>query len=152
MLREEYTPIIASMLNKLEPMHVLDYGCGADLPLAKGLRNSGLTCGFKYQAYDRTVPRFASEPFPADVVLCTQILGAMDELEAEAALEEMHRLTEAVAFLVITGSKMPATWWLPRIMCRFDLQTFQVASLDSFYVVAYALPRAIESVTGEKLS
>lgn len=146
---EEVAAIASEMINRLEPLHVLDYGCGADMKLAKALR---VKCAFKYQAFDKDVPKLSAQPFPADVVVCTQMLGGLDEDEAEEVLDDLRRLTEGVCFMVVSGSDMPAVWWLPRIMVRFDLQTYQVAGSDSFYAVCYAQPRAIENEAGEKLS
>lgn len=148
---EEYSKIIASIINKIEPLHVLDYGCGEDIALARSLKSSGITCSFKYQAFDKAVPRFAAEPLPADVVVCTTLLGGLDYEDAEETLGDLRRVTECVGLFVISGSKRPAEWWLPRIMCRFELQTFQVVE-DEFYVVVYSQPRAIENQQGEKLS
>ena len=129
---------------------MLDYGCGSDIALAKSLKDS-VTCSFKYQAFDRNVPRFASDPLPADIVVCTTLLGGLDYEESEETLEDLRRVTDCVGFFVVSGSKRPAEWWLPRIMCRFDLQTFQVVGND-FYVVVYAHSRMIENQQGEKLS
>jgi len=145
---EQYAELISEMINRLEPLHVLDYGCGPDVALAKALK---VKHAFKYQAYDREVPRFWDIPFPADVVVCTKMLGGLEDLDAEDVLDDLKRVTLGVCFMVITGSQMPAVWWLPRIMVRFDLQTYQVAGDDSFYAVAYAHPKVIENEAGEKL-
>jgi hypothetical protein len=80
------------------------------------------------------------------------MLGGLDEDDAEEVLEDLRRLTEGVCFMVVSGSDLPAFWWLPRMMFNFDVQTFQVSGADSFYVVGYARPRAIENEAGEKLS
>lgn len=149
---EECANVLASMINRLEPLHVLDYGCGQDLPLASALKDAGVVCAFKYQAYDKDVPKYASMPFPADVVACTTLLGTLNDKEAEAALDDLHRVTDCVGFFVIKASQRPAEWWLPRIMVRFDLQTFQVVEGDSFYVVVYSHKGVIENVEGEKLA
>ena len=145
---EQYAELISEMINRLEPLHVLDYGCGPDVALAKALK---VKHAFKYQAFDKDVPKFSGEPFPADVVVCTRVLGECDEAEAEEALDNLRRLTEGVCVMVVNHSVMPAVWWLPRIMVRFDLQTYQVAGDDSFYAVAYAHPKVIENEAGEKL-
>ena len=146
---EQCAELISEMINRLEPLHVLDYGCGPDVALAKALK---VKCAFKYQAYDKDVPKFSGEAFPADVVVCHRVLGGLDEDEAEDALDDLRRLTEGVCFMVVDQSAMPAVWWLPRIMVRFDLQTYQVAGDNCFYVVVYAQPRSIENEAGEKLS
>jgi hypothetical protein len=149
---EECAKVISSIINKLEPLHVLDYGCGESVPLGNALKKAGISCSFKYQLFDANVERFSSTPLPADVVLCVNLLGSLSEEDSEAALEELHRLTDCVGFYVITGSPLPAEWWLPRLIVRFDLQTFQVVEQDSFYVVVYSQKGVIENVEGEKLA
>ena len=147
---EEYALIISSMINKLQPLHVLDYGCGQGIPLAAALKKAGISCAFKYQAFDADVPKLSDKPFPADIVLCTRLLGK-DE-DAEDTLDELQRVTECVGLFVVSKSSKPTEWWMQRLMSRFDLQTFQVVENDSFYVVVYAQPRMIENLEGEKLS
>jgi hypothetical protein len=45
----------------------------------------------------------------------------------------------------------PVEWWLPKIMQRFDLHTFQMSSERGFYCIGYAKPR-LEAVDGSKLT
>jgi hypothetical protein len=149
-LLSESSKVIASIINRMEPLHVLDYGCGAEVPLGNELKKAGISCSFSYQVYDKDVERFASTPLPADVVLCVNTLGKLSESEAEVTLEELYRLTECVGFYVITASEMPAEWWLPRLLNLFDLHTFQVVGNDSFYVVVYSRKGVIENLQGEK--
>lgn len=158
---EKYAPIVSEMVNKLEVNHLLDYGCGSRLSLMKALK---VDHQIKYQAYDPAVVKFSSAPVPAEMVCCIDVLEHIEEDMIDEVLDHLMELTEAVAFISIsTGPasktlsdgrnahilQRPAEWWLPRLMCRFDLQNFQVTGPQDFYVVCYARGQ-IETPSGEK--
>lgn len=159
----KYAPVISEMVNRLEVQHLLDYGSGSRLSLMKALK---VDHKLKYQAYDPCVEKFSSPPVPAEMVCCVDVLEHIEEDKIDAVLDHLMELTEAVAFISVnTGPaaktlsdgrnahilQRPAEWWLPRLMCRFDLQCFQVTGSDEFYVVGYARS-AIEGVDGARLS
>lgn len=170
-----YAAMVANIINRLDVRHVLDYGCGSRLSLPTELAKSKqVGHPFKYQAYDPCVPKYAAPPVPAELVVSLDVLEHIEEDSIDDVLDHLARLTEAVGFFSIdTGPAMkslpdgrnahvlqrPPEWWLPRIMCRFDLQTYQVAWRHptndehiKFFVVVNALPRAIEDTAGSKLS
>jgi hypothetical protein len=161
-----YAPIIADVINKIEPGHVLDYGCGKHLLLARALRDSKIKQRFKYQAYDPAVPKYAGNPVPAEMVVCLDVLEHIEEDKIDDVLDHLQELTEAVGFFTIhTGPAIktlpdgrnahilqrPAEWWLPRVMCRFELQSFQVTGPHQFYVLVTAQQKMIEGEDGKKL-
>jgi hypothetical protein len=165
-----YGDMVAQMINRLEVGHVLDYGCGSRLSLAKALTGK-VEHGFKYQAYDPCVEKYATPPIPAEMVVCLDVLEHIEEDCIDEVLDHLMRLTESVGFFSIdTGPAVkhlpdgrnahvlqrPPEWWLPRLMCRFDVQTYQVVWKDDghykFYVVVNAYPRQIEDTDGNKLS
>lgn len=146
-----YAKVVGRVIEQIEPLHVLDYGCGDEIPLAHALKNSGLTVSFKYQAYDPQVKRFATPPLPADIVVCLSGLNDIEDEDAESKLDDLLRLTEAVAVIGIHDER-PPWWWLPRIMCRFDVQTYQRMPDGGFYVIAYAQHGQIEGTDGNRLS
>jgi hypothetical protein len=168
-----YGDTVAQIINRLEVGHVLDYGCGSRLSLAKVLMGK-VQHPFKYQAYDPCVPKYAAPPVPAELVVCLDVLEHIEEDCIDDVLDHLMSVTEAVGFFSIdTGPAVkslpdgrnahvlqrPPEWWLPRIMCRFDLQTYQVVwtSKDDdahrkFYVVVHAYPRQIEDTDGNKLT
>jgi hypothetical protein len=146
----KYAPIVSEMVNKLEVTHLLDYGCGRNLSLARALK---VDHKFKYQAYDPCVEAYASPPVPAEMLACIDVLEHIEEDKIEGVLDHLRELTEAVAFISIsTGPakkvlsdgrnahilQRPPEWWLPRLMCRFDLQSFQMTGPEDFYCVLYA--------------
>lgn len=163
-----YAPIIAKIINKMEPTHILDYGCGKHLILPRALAEAGVRHRFKYQAYDPAVPKFAGNPVPAEMVVSVDVLEHVEEEHIDDVLDHLRDLTEAVGFFSIhTGPALkelpdgrnahvlqrPAEWWLPRIMCRFDLQAFQVTGRHQFYVVVTAQEGSlIEGTDGKRLA
>lgn len=161
-----YAPMIAEVIEKLEAQHVLDYGCGSTLQLPKALKGL-IKHRFTYQAYDPCVPKYASPPVPAELVVAIDVLEHIEEDRIETVLDHLEELTEAVGiFTVATGPahkvlsdgrnahilQRPPEWWLPRLMCRFDLQTFQAMGPGAFYVIVYARSRVIEDTDGHKIS
>ena len=170
----QYAPLVAEIVNKLEVTHLLDYGCGSKLKLPEALKRCGIKHRLTYQAYDPCVPKYASPPVPAEMVACIDVLEHIEEDRIDAVLDDLEQLIEAVGvFTVCTRPALkflpdgrnahvlqrPPEWWLPRIMCRFELQTYQVTwkspTIDEhlkFYVVVNALPRSIEATDGRKLT
>jgi hypothetical protein len=168
---EPYAEMVAEIINRLEVTHVLDYGCGSRLSLPTALHEKQLVRhGFKYQAYDPGVPKYASPPVPAELVVCLDVLEHIEEDCIDDVLDHLATLTEAVGvFAIDTGPAVkvlsdgrnahllqrPPEWWLPRLMARFDLQTYQVTYANGthlkFYVVVHALPGVIQDLDGQKL-
>jgi hypothetical protein len=157
----KYGALISELVNKLEVNHLLDYGCGSRLSLYKALKADH---PLKYQAYDPAVEAYASAPVPAEMVCCIDVLEHIEPDLIDDVLDHLMELTDAVAFVSIhmgpAGKTLsdgrnahliqnPPEWWLPRLMARFDLHTFQLVSDVEFYVVLYARG-AIESVSGQK--
>ena len=171
----EYAPLVAQIINRTEAQHVLDYGCGSNLSLPKALAEKQLVKHkFTYQAYDPCVEQYAAPPVPAELVVSIDVLEHIEEDCIDAVLDHLQQLTEAVGlFTIDTGPAVkslpdgrnahvlqrPPEWWLPRIMCRFELQTFQVTwrnpDIDEhlkFFVLVHARPGSIEATDGNKLS
>jgi len=157
-----YAPLVSQIVNKLGVSHLLDYGCGANVNLAKNLK-----VGHKvtYQAYDPGVPRYAKDPLPAELVCCIDVLEHIEPELLDNVLDHLCSLSEALVFLSIdTGPAVkvlqdgrnahliqePISWWLPKIWQRWDLQTVQQSTETGFYVVATAKPR-IEGVDGSAI-
>lgn len=161
---EQYGPLISQIINRLEVSHLLDYGSGSKMSLANGLKGK-VAHKLTYQAYDPGVPELAGEPVPAQMVACVDVLEHIEPECLDNVLDHIASLTEVVAFMSVhMGPALkvlpdgrnahliqePVEWWLPKIMSRFDLQTFQMASEKGFYCIAYAKPR-IEATDGTKL-
>lgn len=167
---EQYAPLVANIINRLEINHLLDYGCGSRLSLARGLTGKAKR-KFKYQAYDPCVPKYSGAPVPAELVCCIDVLEHIEEDRIDGVLDHLQALTEAVGFFTVdTGPagkylsdgrnahilQRPVEWWLAKICERWELQTFQMTwkSPDDFthckfFVIVNATAQ-IENIRGEK--
>jgi hypothetical protein len=169
---EHYAPLISGIINKIGVTHLLDYGCGSRLSLARGLQGK-VKGQLTYQAYDPCVKEYETPPVPAEMVACVDVLEHIEPDSIEEVLDHLQSLVEAVGvFTVDTGPakkvlsdgrnahllQRPIEWWLAKFCERFQLQTFQVTHQDmdeplyvKFYVIVYAMPTQIESTNGDKL-
>jgi hypothetical protein len=159
----KYAALVSDIVNKLEVTHLLDYGCSKNLSLLKALK---VNHKLKYQAYDPAVEAYSTPPVAAEMVVCTDVLEHIEPELLDNVLDHLAQLTEAVAFISIhTGpagkelsdgrnahlTQQPYHWWLPRLIARFDLHSFQVVSDHEFYVVLYARG-VIEDASGQKVN
>ena len=148
----KYAPMVAEMITRLEVAHLLDYGCGSNVSLGKGLKDIGFEADFTYQCYDPGVPEYSGEPAPADLVVCCDVLEHIEPTLLEDVLDNLADLTEVAGFFSIhTGPagkflsdgrnahliQKPYQWWLPKIWDRFEIQSFQVVSPVEFFVIVH---------------
>lgn len=114
---------------------LLDYGCGSMRNLAKVL-----DCDVVYEGYDPAVPAFAGDPDAADLLVCIDVLEHIEPAFLDAVLDHMRSKSKALAFITVhTGPaaktlsdgrnahliQEPAAWWLPKLMQRWRLLSFQ---------------------------
>jgi hypothetical protein len=161
---QHYGPLVSQIVDKLEVTHLLDYGCGSRMSLLKTLKVKGK---LTYQGYDPCAGRedLSTAPIPAQMVVCIDVLEHIEPAFLDNVLDHLVELTEIVGLFSIhcgpAGKTLtdgrnahltqePPEWWLPKIMERFDLQSF-AKTLSGFHVVVYAKPR-IEGVDGKKLA
>lgn len=158
-----YAPLVSEIATNMQVQHLLDYGCGANTNLLKHLK---VPHKLAYQAYDPGVPRFSSDPVPAELVCCIDVLEHVEPDLLDNVLDHLQSLTEVVLFATIhTGpalktlsdgrnahlTQQPLSWWLPKFWERFNISTVQATSETAFYVIASAFPRLLENEAGEKI-
>lgn len=151
----QYAPVVSEICNTLQVQHLLDYGAGK----CRLFQNLKADHKMQLQAYDPGVPKLSAPPVPAEMVACIDVLEHIEPEFLDNVLDDLVRLTEAVAFLTVhTGpavkvladgrnahlTQQPLEWWLPKIWERFDIHTVQVTGEHAFYVIAYAKPKLIE--------
>lgn len=159
---QAYGGLVSQIVEKLEISHLLDYGAGHNMSLLRTFKPKHKVT---YQAYDPGVPEMASAPVPAQMVTCIDVLEHIEPIYLENVLDHLAELTEVVGFFSIHCGpavkvlsdgrnahliQEPPEWWLPKIMDRFDLQSFAKTE-GGFHVVVYAKPR-LEGVNGKKLT
>lgn len=140
-----YAPIVSQVINQTGFTELLDYGAGKGR-LAKSL---SVNHEVKVTHYEPSNPEWADAPDSHQMVACIDVLEHVEPTHINAVLDDLQRVTELVGFFSIhTGPAMktlsdgrnahliqaPASWWLPKIMERFDLIQFH-AQQHGFYVV-----------------
>lgn len=158
----KYAHLVTAILNKLEVTHLLDYGCGKSMNLGKHIKPKHKLA---YQAYDPCVPDLASDPHPAQMVACIDVLEHIEPEMLDNVLDHLASLTEEVAFLTVhmgpANKVLPdgrnahinqqnMDYWLPKLAHRFELETVQKIHALSFYVIGRPRVR-LEATSGEKL-
>lgn len=160
-MAQHYGALVSQIAEKLEVTHLLDYGAGHNMSLLRTFKPKRKVT---YQAYDPGVPEMATAPIPAQMVVCIDVLEHIEPEYLENVLDHLASLTEIVGFFSVHCgpaqkvlqdgrnahlTQEPPEWWLPKIMSRFELQSFAKTE-GGFHVVVYARPR-IEGTNGEKL-
>jgi len=131
-----YAPFVTQLIDKLGIIELTDYGCGKGR-LAQNI-NPDHECAI--QMYDPAIPKYADKPIPTQMVTCIDVLEHIEPDLLDNVLDELRKLTLEVGFFTIhTGPagkflddgrnahliQQDADWWLPRILSRFKLNTFQ---------------------------
>lgn len=144
----KYGEIVSNLIDGLEINTMLDYGCGSMRNLLKVLQPEREV---NYIGYDPGVPEFSRKE-PADLVVSIDVLEHIEPELLENVLDDLMMLTNKWAFFTIhTGPAVktlsdgrnahliqkPASWWLPLLMQRWDLQMFQ-ANKSGFNVLLRA--------------
>lgn len=143
-----YAPIVTQFINQLGVTDLLDYGAGK-CRLFESIKPKH---AMKLQAYDPAIPKLSGSPYPAQMVCCIDVLEHIEPDCLDSVLNHLAGLTKEYAFLSVhTGpavkvlsdgrnahlTQEDADWWLPKIMERWDLQTFQ-RSKSGFFVFVSA--------------
>jgi hypothetical protein len=154
--------MVSQIIEKMGITHLLDYGCGSQVNLAKHLK---VKTKLTYQAYDPGVPRFSKAPLPAQMVACIDVLEHIEPDYLETVLNDLCRLTEGVIFLTIDTAPAVKTlsdgrnahliqqdmeWWVPKLWERWTLQTIQMTGEHSFLVIGQAKAH-IEDLEGKAI-
>ena len=132
-----YAPIVARILDEVGATELLDYGAGKGrLGIALREHMEELP---QIHCYDPAIPHWSAPPAPCGFVACIDVLEHIEPDLLENVLEDLRRVTAGIGvFTVHTGPaakvlpdgrnahliQQPASWWLPRLMERFDLAVF----------------------------
>ena len=151
-----HAPDVAAIINQLGIDNVLDYGAGK-LGLIRTISERRLVRHkFDYRPYEPANPQYASEPEPADLVACIDVLEHIEPECIEDVLDDLQRVTQFVGFFTIATKPamktlpdgrnahlivQPMEWWLPKIWTRFEIHSVQRRE-DGFAVVVKSLEAA----------
>ncbi|MBI2296547.1 MAG: hypothetical protein HYU76_11095 [Betaproteobacteria bacterium] len=132
-----YAPLVADIIKAVDATEMLDYGAGKGR-LGKTLREQ-FNVQLKIHHYDPAVPEWSAPPKPCGLVACIDVLEHIEPDLIENVLDDLKRVTLGVGvFTVHTGQAVkslpdgrnahliqkPPAWWLPKILERFELVTF----------------------------
>lgn len=135
--------VVADMLKASKARTLLDYGCGSRQSL-----RSVLQVPVDYRGYDPAVPEFSADPEPAECVACIDVLehiepemldDVLDHIRAKTIKQALFSVHLGPAIKTLSDGRNahliqePPSWWLPKIMARYELLTF-VRRKDSFVV------------------
>ena len=99
----QYAPAVRTLCKAYGTHDVLDYGCG------KGRLADALE--FPIQQYDPAIPGQATEPLPADIVVCGDVMEHIEPECVNDVLQHIHSLTQMCAYWII--ATRPAAKSLP---------------------------------------
>lgn len=144
----QYAPIVTQFINRLQVTELLDYGAGK----CRLFENIKPDHAMRLQAYDPGVLKLAGDPVPSQMVACIDVLEHVEPHLLDNVLDDIKRLAQEFVFLTIhTGPAVKVlsdgrnahliqegpAWWLPKIMDRWDMQTFQTTR-GGFFVFGVA--------------
>ena len=126
---------------------ISDYGAGKK-NLQKALLNIGLK-DFEYFPFDPAFPEYGS-PKEADIVCCIDVLEHIEEVYLSNVLDELKKITINLGFFTIATKpagkflrdgrnahliQKPASWWLPMMCSRFEIEFLQNIPLGFLLIV-----------------
>ena len=132
-----YAPLVAEVIQQVGATELLDYGAGKGrlgLTLRQHLRGP-----LTIHHYDPAVREWSAPPAPCRFVACIDVLEHIEPHLLDNVLDDLRRVTSGVGvFTVHTAPAVkvlpdgrnahliqrPPAWWLPRLMQRFELVTF----------------------------
>jgi hypothetical protein len=133
----QYGGTVADLLNKTGAQSLLDYGCGSKRSLLQALK---LPDTIVYEGYDPAIPDFASDPIPAELVCCIDVLEHIEPTLLDNVLDHLGELCDPHGFFTVhTGpaqkvlsdgrnahlTQQGVEWWLPKFKQRFDVLVLQ---------------------------
>ncbi len=132
-----YAPLVAKVIEAHGVTELLDYGAGKGR-LAAALRKY-VSRPLKIHQYDPAVTEWSAPPAPCGFVACIDVLEHIEPALLDNVLDDLQRVTTGrglftvhtmAAVKVLADGRnahliqQPPEWWLPRIMERFELATY----------------------------
>ena len=143
----QMAPAVKKIFEDSNFISISDYGAGKK-NLEKKLIELGLK-SFKYYPYDPVFPEYGP-PIEADIVCCIDVLEHIEEAYLSNVLDELKKITIKLGFFTIAtkpASKFlkdgrnahliqkPASWWLPMMCSRFEIDFLQNIPLGFCLIV-----------------
>jgi hypothetical protein len=137
-----YAPLVAEIIEATGATELLDYGAGKGR-LEAALREH-IRRPLTFHHYDPAIPEWSAPPAPCSFVACLDVLEHIEPAMIDNVLDDLRRVTAGAAVFTVHTSaaqktlpdgrnahliQQPPAWWLPKIMERFNLVTFNRMSL-----------------------
>lgn len=141
----QFAPLVSRIINQTEVTELLDIGAGK----CRLFQNLKVNHPMKLQAYDPAIPELSKDPTPMQMTTCIDVLEHIEPELLDNFLDFLKEKTLEIGFFTVhTGAAVktlsdgrnahltqePASWWLPKILSRFELQTFQKTD-SGFYIL-----------------
>ena len=139
----QFAPMVSRLIEQSQVDEVLDYGAGK----CRLFENLRVERKLRLQAYDPAT--YPDPPVPMQLVTCIDVLEHIEPELLDNVLDHLKELTLEIGFFTIhTGAALkvlpdgrnahliqePPSWWLPKILDRWELHSFQKTE-NGFYVV-----------------
>lgn len=139
----KWASTVFKLATELKTKDILDYGCGKS--------TLSLHLPFSIQQYDPAIEAHKELPFPADIVVCTDVLEHIEPECLDNVLVHLKKLIKRIG--ILSASHMPAmkhlpdgrnahvslhspSWWIKKILDYFDIKEFNKNEYEcSFYVM-----------------
>ncbi len=144
----QFAPLVSQIIEQTGARTLLDYGAGK----CRLMHNVEVSHDVAFTCYDPAIPELSERPKGQfDLVCCIDVLEHIEPEFLPGVLNELEAATGSYAFLTVhTGPAVkvladgrnahliqkPPSWWLPQIMERFELMTFQSLP-NGFFVVCH---------------
>lgn len=143
-----YAPLVAQVIEAFGVTEMLDYGAGKGR-LGVALREH-IPRPLTIHHYDPAVTKWSAPPAPCGFVACIDVLEHIEPALLDNVMNDLQRVTSGVGlFTVHTEAAIkvlpdgrnahliqePPRWWLPRIMDRFELMSFNRMNAGFFVTV-----------------
>lgn len=131
-------PMVLAKCQELQTVDVLDYGCGS--------ASLNLHMPFRIQCYDPAIPKHASRPRPADVVVCVDVMEHVEPEHVDAVLADLRQLAGKMVLFQIDSNEAlkklpdgssphrslhPPVWWRTKIEEYFEIDAWEVNDDDT---------------------
>lgn len=132
-----YAPLVCQVIEQVGATELLDYGAGKGR-LGIALRER-LGRPLTIHHYDPAIPHWSAPPAPSDFVACIDVLEHIEPDLIDSVLDDLRRVTARVGVFtveIVPARKSlpdgrnahliqrPPSWWLPKLMERFELVAF----------------------------
>ncbi|HSN41070.1 MAG TPA: methyltransferase domain-containing protein [Burkholderiales bacterium] len=143
-----YAPLVAQVLDAVGASELLDYGAGKGR-LGQTLRQH-IKRPLTIHHYDPAIPDWSAAPQPCGFVACIDVLEHIEPDLIDNVLDDLKRVlagvgvftvhTEPAVKVLADGRnahliQQPPAWWLPKLMERFELASFNRMQMGFWVVV-----------------